>query len=106
MGAGVGWGSPISARLCKALKGAGWRSQGGAPMNSLLAGGGRGLSPVCPEDIPSCTVLFQPCLSSCPEGGGGRASLSWGPRDRGNWEREGGMGWGWGRRPASQAAEL
>lgn len=63
-------------------------------MNSLLAGGGRGLSPACPEDIPSCTVLFQPCLFSCPEGGGGRASLSWGPLDRGNWEREGEWGGG------------
>lgn len=62
-------------------------------MNSLSAGGGRGLSPACPEDIPSCTVLFQSCLSSCPEGGGGRASLSWGPWDRGR-ERGNGVGVG------------
>lgn len=55
----------------------GWREPVVTPIPSLLAGGRRG-PPVllCPEDIPSCPVLFQPCLSSCPEGGGGRASPS------------------------------
>ena len=68
----------------------GWREPATALIPSLLAGGGQG-PPVllCPEDIPSsCPVLFQPCLSSCPEGGGGRASLSWGPRRR-EWEIDG-----------------
>ena len=54
---------------------AGWREPATALIPSLLAGGGQG-PPVllCPEDIPSCCpVLFQACLSSCPEGGGGRA---------------------------------
>ena len=86
----------------------GWREPATALIPSLLAGGGQG-PPVllCPEDIPSsCPVLFQPCLSSCPEGGGGRASLSWGPR-----RREQGMGTGTGGKggvgpPTSQAAGL
>lgn len=59
---------------------------------------------LCPEDIPSCPVLvlFQPCLSSCPEGGGGRASRSWRPGQReGSGNRNGG-----GAAPTSQAAGL
>lgn len=47
------------------------------PLFSFLAGGRRQGPPVllCLEDIPSCPVLvlFQPCLSSCLEGGGGWA---------------------------------
>lgn len=46
--------------------------EAGAPSPALPGG----------HSVLSCSVLFQPCLSSCPEGGGGRASLSWGPRQR------------------------
>lgn len=84
-----------------------WREPAIALTLSRLAGGGQG-PPVLlrPEDIPSsCPVLLQPCLSSCPEGGGGWASLSWGPRPREQGVGRG-MGWGWGWPPTSWAAGL
>lgn len=58
-----------------------------------------GPSPLPPAWRTFRPVLSQPCLSSCPEGGGGRAWRSRGP-DRGKreWEEER----GWGRRHPRQ----
>lgn len=100
----------LSASGWEAQKGAaGWREPAVALIPSLLADGGQGPpAPLCPGDIPSsCPVLFQPCLSSCPEGGGGRASLSWGPRQREQGVGTGtGLGGGVGPPPPGQLGSI